>query len=238
MNFKSMLKNKCIPISMINRNKIFFLIIITLTCFMPALLAQQITQIKSSPPISVELLLSNRGATFQNIISKDIRSIPRLGFFGVTNFVGEWQTNQVSDYMTQGSLTFELFKGLKLNAGFHLSNATGIRPSMGFIYSFANPVWLIVLNPRIDLSARANFESLALVEYKPRISTAFTLYSRIQLLYGETVNTSNHSRSYFFARTGLTYREFTAGIGTNIDYYGPNRQNQNSFGGFLAVQLL
>lgn len=204
---------------------------------MSALLAQQKSEIKSSPPISVELLLSNRGATFQNIISKNFRSIPALGFFGVTNFVGEWQTNQVSDYMTQGSLTLEVFKGLKLNAGFHLSSATGIRPSMGLIYNFANPVWLIVLNPRIDLSEKANFENMLLVEYRPKINANLTLYSRIQLLYGATVTTSAHSRSYGFARAGLTYREFTGGIGTNIDYYGPNRQNQNSFGCFLSVQL-
>lgn len=190
-----------------------------------------------NPPISTEILLSNRGMTFQMIINKNFQSIPRLGFFSVTNLVGEWNTNQVNDYMTQASLTFEITKGLKLSSGYHLTPVTGIRPSAGLIYSFANQKWLVVANPRVDLSKDVNLEQLVLIEYKPKINKNLRLYSRLQSLYAYNTSSELHSRSYVNARAGITYREFTFGAGTNFDYYGPMKHNENSYGGFISFLL-
>ena len=190
-----------------------------------------------NPPINTEILLCNRGMNFQMIINKNFQSIPKLGFFSVTNLVGEWNTNQVNDYMTQASLTFEIAKGFKLSSGFHLTPVTGIRPSAGLIYSFANQNWLVVSNPRVDLAKDVNVEELLLVEYKPKINDKLHFYSRIQCLYGYNTSSHEHSRSYVNARAGITYREFTFGAGTNIDYYGPLKHNENSFGGFVSFLL-
>ncbi len=190
-----------------------------------------------NPPINTEILLSNRGMTFQMIINKNFQTIPKLGFFSVTNLVGEWNTNQVNDYMTQASLTFEIAKGFKLSSGFHLTPVTGIRPSVGLIYSFANQNWLVVSNPRVDLAKDVNVEELLLVEYKPKINDKLHFYSRIQCLYGYNTSSHEHSRSYVNARAGITYKEFTFGAGTNIDYYGPMKHNENSFGGFVSFLL-
>ncbi len=205
--------------------------------FIPFARSQEQTEKANTTPIGVELLLSNRGATFQSIVNKSFRSLPRLGFFGVTNFVAEWRTNQLSDYMTQGSLSFQVYKGFNLNAGFHLSNATGVRPSLGLMYSFADKTWLVVINPRVDIFRNANAEGLLLAEYKPQLKPDLQLYSRVQLLYGETIRLGLHARSYFTGRLGVSWKEFTLGAGTSIDYYGPERQNFNSYGVFLAVQL-
>ncbi|WP_310594076.1 hypothetical protein [Flavobacterium sp.] len=189
------------------------------------------------PPINTEILLSNRGMTLQMIINKNFQTIPKLGFFSVTNLVGEWNTNQVNDYMTQASLTFEIAKGFKLSSGFHLTPVTGIRPSAGLIYSFANQNWLVVSNPRVDLAKDVNVEELLLVEYKPKINDKLHFYSRIQCLYGYNTSSHEHSRSYVNTRAGITYREFSFGAGTNIDYYGPMKHNENSFGGFVSFLL-
>ncbi|MCU7551810.1 hypothetical protein OCK74_22005 [Chitinophagaceae bacterium LB-8] len=190
-----------------------------------------------NPPVNVEVLLSNRGMTFQMLTDKKFQSVPRLGFFSVTNLVGEWGTYTVDDYMTQASITYDLVNRLRLNGGFHLSSATGIRPTAGLIYSFANPDWLLIFYPRIDISKDANVEGLALVEYKPTINEKWRFYSRLQGLYAHTMSIDKHSRSYVVARAGVTYKEFTFGVGTNIDYYGPMKHNENSFGGFLSVLL-
>lgn len=191
-----------------------------------------------NPPISVETLFSNRGATFQMIIDKKFKSIPRLGFFSVTNFVGEWDNNHVEDHMTQASLTFEVVKGLNLSGGFHLTPVTGVRPSAGIIYTFANKEWLLVTNSRVDLSKDANVEGLVLIEYKPKINERISFYSRLQGLYAYNTSLEKHSRSYIMARAGISYKEFTFGVGTNIDYYGPIKHNENSVGGFLSFLLL
>lgn len=190
-----------------------------------------------NPPINVEALFSNRGTTFQMITDKKFQSVPRLGFFSVTNLVGEWDTNQVNDYMTQASLTFDIFKGFKVTGGFHTSSGTGIRPTIGVMYNYADPDWLVVAYPRVDLSKDSNVEGLVLVEYKPKINEKWRFYSRIQGLYAYTMNIEKHSRSYIQARAGVSYKEFTFGAGTNIDYYGPTKHNENSFGGFLSVLL-
>jgi hypothetical protein len=139
--------------------------------------------------------------------------------------------------MTQASLTFEIAKGFKLSSGFHLTPVTGIRPSAGLIYSFANQNWLVVSNPRVDLAKDVNVEELLLVEYKPKINDKLHFYSRIQCLYGYNTSSHEHSRSYVNTRAGITYREFSFGAGTNIDYYGPMKHNENSFGGFVSFLL-
>ncbi|WP_262410472.1 hypothetical protein [Flavobacterium johnsoniae] len=190
-----------------------------------------------SPPINTEVLASNRGLAFQMIIDKKISSIPRLGFFSVTSLVGEWGEDQIGDYMTQASLTYELVKGLKFAGGFHVTPVKGMRPIAGLIYTKASPVWLFVANSRIDYSKDTNVEGMFLVEYKPEINDNWRFYSRLQALYEYSTVIDMQTRSYLMARAGLSYKEITFGAGTNIDYYGPEKHNENSFGGFVSFLL-
>ena len=46
-----------------------------------------------------------------------------------------------------------------------------------------------------------------------------------------------HARSYLRARAGVTHKEFTFGLGANMEYYGPLKHNENNFGAFLQVAL-
>ena len=190
-----------------------------------------------NPPINVELLFSNRGMAFQMIIDKEFESIPKLGFFNVTYFLGEWEDDKINDYMTQSSLTYEIVKGLKLTGGFHITPVKGMRPIAGLMYTKANRTWLFVANSRIDLSKDTNVEGLILVEYKPQIYRDWYFYSRLQGLYEYSTIINKQTRSYLMARAGLSYKEFSFGLGTNIDYYGPTKINENSFGGFMSFLL-
>lgn len=190
-----------------------------------------------NPPINTELLFSNRGLAFQMIIDKKFKTIPKLGFFSVTSLVGEWDTDQINDYMTQASLTYEIVKGLKLASGFHVTPVKGMRPIAGLIYTKANPTWLFVANSRIDFSDDTNVEGLDLVEFKPEINDKWRFYSRLQGLYEYSTIIDMQTRSYVMARAGLSYKEITFGLGANIDYYGPEKYNENSFGGFVSFLL-
>ena len=62
-------------------------------------------------------------------------------------------------------------------------------------------------------------------------------YSRLQGTYIHAVFADLHARSYLRARAGLTHKEFTFGLGANLEYYGPLKHNQNNFGAFLQVAL-
>jgi hypothetical protein len=62
--------------------------------------AQQIETKFKNPPLNTEALFSNRGMSFQMIMNKQIQSVPKFGFFSITNLVGEWKNNRVDDHMT------------------------------------------------------------------------------------------------------------------------------------------
>ena len=199
--------------------------------------AQSAPPTVKNPPVNVEVMFSNRGTAFQMLVNKKTQSMPRVGFFSVTNLLGQWDSRQVSDHMTQGSLTYELLKGLSLAGGFHLTPATGFRPSAALMYGYSNPNLTLVVNPRADLVKNGALENLFIVEYKPELGKVLRAYSRIQGLYVYLPKADAHARSYLMLRAGLLYKEFNFGLGANLDRYGPSKIRKNSFGGFFSMRL-
>lgn len=189
-----------------------------------------------NPPVNVEVMPGNRGVSFQLTLDKKLKSAPKIGFFGVTDFNSDWGNDQLSDMMVIGKATVDLFKGVKFGAGFQ-STPGGIRPSAALIYTYANPEWLVIAMPRVDVSKNANIEGFGIVEYKPAINEKWRFYSRLQGTYVHAVSADLHTRSYLRARAGVTVKEFTFGVGANMEYYGPLKHNENNIGGFLQVAL-
>lgn len=198
---------------------------------------ESVVPTEKSPPIFMETFVGNRALAYQMIVNKKLQSVPKLGFFGVTNFQPEWGDSKMNDYMIQGNLTYSIIRGVDLSSGFIWNPIDGIRPSAGAIFSYGNPKLLAVLNPRIDLTKNKNFDVLTLVEYKPKINEQLNLYARIQGLYTQNLGYDYHSRSYLMLRAGLTYKDITFGAAVNFDWYGPLKINENNFGGFVAVNL-
>ncbi len=190
-----------------------------------------------NPPTNTEVLVGSRGVSFQMITDKKIKSIPKLGFFSVVDLNSDWGQLNLSDHMIMAKGTVDIVKGLKFGAGFHTTPVTGIRPSAALIYTYAKPEFLLIAMPRVDLSKDASFETLGIVEYKPAINDTWRFYSRLQGTYVHAIKADFHARSYIRARAGLTYKEFTFGVGANVEYYGPTKHNENNIGGFLQVLL-
>jgi len=204
--------------------------------FGPNLFAQETEAPFQNPPVNVEVMPGTRGISFQIIIIKKIKSAPKIGFFSVTDFNSDWNQEQLSDLMVLGKVTVDVFKNVRVGAGFQ-STPGGIRPSAAIIYTYANPEWLVIAMPRVDLSKNATFETLGIVEYKPEINENWRFYSRLQGTYVHAVSADLHARSYLRARAGVTHKEFTFGLGANMEYYGPLKLNENNFGAFLQVAL-
>ncbi len=193
--------------------------------------------VPKNPPIFMEAFAGDRALSYQMIINKKLQSVPKIGFFGVTNIQPEWREPKMDDYMVQGNLTYSIIRGIDLSSGFIWNPIDGIRPSVGAIFSYGNPKFLAVVNPRLDLSKNANFDALALIEYKPELTKKLNLYTRAQGLYTHNIGYDFHSRSYLMLRAGLTYRDIIFGAAANFDWYGPMKTNKNNFGGFVAVNL-
>lgn len=190
-----------------------------------------------NPPVTMESLVGNRGLMYQLIVNKKFQSIPRLGFFSVTNGTGAWERELVPDIMSQAHLTYGLFKGLDITSGMQYTPVYGFRPVAGLIYTYASPELLMILNPKVDLASDMASEAMGLLEYKPRLNENFNFYSRIQGLYGFVPKSGNHNRSYVMLRAGLNFREFSFGIAGNFDWYGPMNQYQKNVGVFMNVLL-
>lgn len=220
-------------------NKIFKISIISLLCLLKSYSYGQenVATPFHNPPINAEAMVGSRGLSFQMIIDKKIKSLPQVGFFSVTDINTDWGEQNVTDVMTQANLTLDLLKGLRVNAGFHYTPVTGVRPSAGLIYTFANEDWLVLLAPRIDIVKNPNVEGVMIAEFQPKINENWRYYFRLQGLYSHMTETEDHGRSYMRARAGLSYKEISFGIGANIEYYGPMKHNENNIGFFTKILL-
>ncbi len=190
-----------------------------------------------NPPVHTETTFNNRGLYFQALIHKKFKSVPKLGIFGLTEILGSWRRSQPDEYMVQGNITYGFAKGFNLIGGFHMASGIGIRPAVGIMYTYAKQEILVVVNPRYYIDNIGNLEAIALVEYKPRLTEKWSIYSKLQGLYTFTAKGGVHARSYLMIRAGVSYKEFSFGPALNFDFYGPKKVNENSYGAFVAISL-
>ncbi|HRO07824.1 MAG TPA: hypothetical protein PK611_07100 [Saprospiraceae bacterium] len=190
-----------------------------------------------NPPLTIEPFFGNRALAYQMIINKKLQSHSRLGFLGISNFQAEWKNHEVADFSHQGYINYSLGHGFDINAGFIWIPFDGIRPSAGFLYTYANPDLLIIANPRSDLAKNPNADMLLLAEYRPNLNDKTKLYTRAQGLYGYNFSLKGHTRSYLMLRAGITFNDVTIGLANDFDYFGPEKLRLNNFGGFVMVDL-
>ena len=212
-------------------------IVLALFLIISFLTKAQETSTVQNPPVMMEGLVGSRGFSYQLVADKKFQSLPRFGYYTVINFQTDWGELKIGDYMLQGHLTYTILKGLNAEAGFFANPVDGIRPSAGLVYTYGNPEVFLLANPRFDISKNANAEIFALAEYKPKLNETLSLYTKVQGLYSHNLGYDIHSRSYVWLRAGLTVREFTFGLASNFDFYGPAKHNENNLGVFLMVNL-
>jgi hypothetical protein len=195
-------------------------------------------------PIPIELFAGNKALTFQLIVSKQFSPKSRLGFFNVTNFMSAYEkVNPRAEFFSQSLLTAEVGRGISVTTGLSASGASTagyvtVRPTAGLQYLFANPNFMVVVLPRFDLTQTHNFETFAIVEYKPKLSKNWGIYTRLQGLYNYNTQLGFHEVSSFYSRVGASYKNVQFGLGTNHDFYGPDADAISNFGLFIKTDLL
>ncbi len=189
-------------------------------------------------PIPIQIFTTSDYMSFEMNINKKFQAGSRLGFFNVTTYRGYYDNDQSqNEYLTQSYLVYELTGGLSLSAGALMHFIYGFRPTAGLQYSYISPEFLMVLFPRFDLTEDHNFEIFGFLEYKPPLDADWALYSSLQGMYNHNVELNAHDRSYIFLRLGVTHTKYTIGMGGNIDFFGPDKANENRLGAFLRVEL-
>jgi hypothetical protein len=189
-------------------------------------------------PIPVEALATDKAINFQMITDKKFTGQNKFGFFGVANILNTYNNDrQKNEFMVLSMATFQIFKRISIAGGMWVNNTMGVRPTAALNFTQAGSKFLLVYVSRIDLTETHNLENVFIGEFYPRISKNWGLYNRLQVMYNYSLGGQAHDRSYIYLRAGASYRNFRFGLGSNIDYYGPDRMEPLSAGLFLGTQL-
>jgi hypothetical protein len=213
--------------------KYIFTVILILS-FAVKINAQELVQ----KPIPIELVLGNSRLSLQSIINKNLPESKRFSFFSVTNFESDYSQNADGlDFINNSQISFEIYKGFGISSGLNINKVTGLSPTLGLQYVFANPKWLFVVTPNLIFSTGNTASLLSILEYKPKLTDQLKVYSRVQGLYNHNIKSSAHERSYLQLRIGLEYKKYQFGLASNLDYFGPNRSFKENHGVFIRANL-
>jgi hypothetical protein len=162
----------------------------------------------------------------------------KLSYFNLsTGMVDYSNTADETELVIVNNLTYTLFKNIRATAGAEWHYKLGLVPQVGLQYFKANRTWLFLLNPSFNFQPSRSLSTIGIVEFKPAISKAISFYSRTQVLYIQNLSESVHARSVLMLRAGLSFSKFTVGLGTNFDYYGPNKIRNDNVGVFTRLNL-
>lgn len=199
---------------------------------------ESVKKLPENPPVIMEILVGNDGYASQMIINKALRGIPKLSFFSVTNISSSWDEKLSQDAMNQVNLKYDFLKSLSVFGGVHYTPVTGLRPTTALMYVIGSETFIFMVSPRlIGFSKSSIIEGFAMMEYKPVLNDNWSIYSRIQGLYNQTISDGNHARSYLMLRAGLSYKDFSFGLGANWDAFGAERTTKENYGVFISANL-
>ena len=189
-------------------------------------------------PIAIEAFTTDKAVNFQMITDKKFTGQNKFGFFGVANLLNRYDNDrQKNEFMVLSMASFQIFRRISIATGMWVNNTMGVRPTAALNYTQAGSKFLLVYVSRIDLTESHNLENVLICEFYPKISKSWGLYNRLQAMYNYSLGGQAHDRSYIYLRAGASYRNFRFGLGSNIDYYGPDRLENLSAGLFLGTQL-
>ena len=213
-------------------NKIFIIILFFVTIQI-SLSAQ-----KPAPSIPVELLFGNNNLNFQMLMNKSFNQNNKLKFFGLATYTANYEDRVKDNSMTIiNQVSYSFGQGFGIMGGAEINSFAGISPVLGPQHVFANKKFLAVTVASYYLNEENDFSILGLYEYKPPINDKWTLYSRLQIFYNQSLSEDIHNKSFIYLRAGLKRKSLIFGLGTDFDWSGPNRSFQDNFGGFIRWEF-
>ncbi len=194
------------------------------------------SQQRPQPPVSVELMFGDKKSAVLMGMNKQI--VGPLRYNSITSASSYYSLNTGKpDLVMINSFLYQMHPNIAAGAGLQYHFLKGLVPSVSLNFGYADPVWLISVMPFINMRPETNSENVAIVEFKPQLTDKLKLYSHALALYNHNITLSEHDRSFYYFRLGLTMGQFTVGAAANIDYYGPQKFNENNYGGFVKINI-
>ncbi|MGE9310114.1 hypothetical protein ACLOAU_00590 [Niabella sp. CJ426] len=221
------------------------LLLVVLTIFgaIPITYAQAPQQQPApQPAIPIEFVPGSDRFYFQAILVRDIPLTKnKVRFISVTNYATEYRNSNAAanDFVSVNIVSYKLTKNI--GVGPSAANVAGLGwiPSLGFQFGWRKPSWALIFNPAISINKNTNTNNVLVAEYFPALSKNqnWRLYTRLQGIYIHDLKQGDHSRSQYFGRLGLSYKQYTVGAAANLDYYGAAKKEKQNYGPFLRVAL-
>ncbi|MFM6937022.1 MAG: hypothetical protein ACKOXH_04980 [Aquirufa sp.] len=189
-------------------------------------------------PIPAEVMFGNNRTNFLMILNRPVDAKGRFHFFNVTVGAANYQnTPSETEIVVNNSLTYALGHNFHATAGAQWHFKLGFVPTVGVEYLKARPDFLLVIFPTFNMLPNRNLETVGILEYKPALSPKTRLYTRLQAMYNQDMTLEAHARSAYSVRAGISIKQFTVGLGSNLDYYGPMKFDKTNHGLFVQVRL-
>ena len=194
----------------------------------------------AAAPIPVEIFLGTNGWTSQVVIDKKFMGSEKLGMFALTYLRANYDNDAFLQESTNiALLKYDVFKNVSVLSGALMNNHWGFRPYAGAQYGYHSRTFMGLLNSGFHLTGTKNFETIAMLEYRPALKGAWSLYTRAQGMYSLKTVDGNHDRSSLYGRLGLSYKAYSFGFAVNHDAYGSGVMSisDNQFGIFISTIL-
>lgn len=195
--------------------------------------------LKPTAPIPLELFFAGESWSSQLVLDKKFGPNSKLGYFGLTYINANYDNDEyLRESVNLSLLKYDLFKGISVLGGALYNSHWGFRPYAGAQYAYHTKTFMGMVNSGFHLTETKNFETIAMLEYRPVIKGAWSLYTRTQGMYSLITDTESvHDRSHFYARLGVSYKNYSFGAAYNYDCYSPMKIANDRFGIFLGVLM-
>ncbi len=213
------------------------LLIYIITLFFSSVVIAQDSGAKpqGSPPIPIEVFFGNDRFVSQITINKKFTSSTKFGVLVSSYFAADYENDlRKNESMNILLLSYDIYKGLGVTSGAALNSKWGFRPFSGGLYSYADKTFFTLISSGFYLTESNNFESKVVLQYKPKLNDVWSLYSRVEFLFNQDMDTKKHERSALYGRLGLNYKAFNFGFATNYDWYGPVKFSRENYGVFIS----
>ena len=131
-------------------------------------------------------------------------------------------------------LTYDVYKGLGIISGAGLNSTWGFRPFAGARYGYRNRLLSVNMSSGFYLTQSNNSENKVAIQLRPKLRGGWLLHSSIQGLFNLDMDTKKHDRGALYGRLGVSYKAYSFGLATNLDWYGPKKVLKENYGVYIS----
>lgn len=191
------------------------------------------------PPIVFETLFGNERINMAVGFNKSIAG--KFRYNNISSAAAPYsfstETARLIELVSVNSIIYSFHRNIGVSGGMQYHFRKGLMPSVALHLSHANPTWLFVLTPYYNFMPWANLEVIAIAEYKPQLTGTLRLFTRLQGFYGYDFSKKERERGMCYFRVGVTYKKYTFGLGSNIDFYRQPIPTVYNYGGFIRLDI-